>query len=40
MDHVHWAIDQGINIVVGTSGFTDQRLDRIRRGSRTSPRSA
>jgi 4-hydroxy-tetrahydrodipicolinate reductase len=30
MDHVHWAIDQGINIVVGTSGFTEQRLERVR----------
>ena len=30
MDHVHWAVDQGINIVVGTSGFTDSRLERIR----------
>jgi len=30
MDHVHWAVDQGINMVVGTSGFTDSRLDRIR----------
>jgi len=30
MDHVHWSVDQGINIVVGTSGFTDSRLERIR----------
>ena len=30
MDHVHWAIEQGINIVVGTSGFTTTRLDRVR----------
>ena len=30
MDHVHWCIDQGINIVVGTSGFTESRYDRIR----------
>jgi 4-hydroxy-tetrahydrodipicolinate reductase len=30
MDNLHWAIDQNINVVVGTSGFTDQRLDRIR----------
>jgi len=29
MDNLHWAIDQGINMVVGTSGFTAQRLDRI-----------
>src|SRR5215475_14118148 len=30
MDHLHWAVDQNINMVVGTSGFTEQRLDRIR----------
>jgi 4-hydroxy-tetrahydrodipicolinate reductase len=30
MDNLHWAVDQGINVVVGTSGFTDQRLDRVR----------
>jgi 4-hydroxy-tetrahydrodipicolinate reductase len=30
MDHIHWCIDQGINIVVGTSGFTESRYDRIR----------
>jgi 4-hydroxy-tetrahydrodipicolinate reductase len=30
MDNVHWAIDHGINVVVGTSGFTESRLDRVR----------
>jgi 4-hydroxy-tetrahydrodipicolinate reductase len=30
MDHLHWAIDQGINMVVGTSGFSESRLDRVR----------
>jgi 4-hydroxy-tetrahydrodipicolinate reductase len=30
MDNLHWAIDQNINMVVGTSGFTDHRLDRVR----------
>ncbi|MCA2215236.1 4-hydroxy-tetrahydrodipicolinate reductase [Jidongwangia harbinensis] len=30
MDNLHWAVDQGISVVVGTSGFTDQRLDRVR----------
>jgi 4-hydroxy-tetrahydrodipicolinate reductase len=30
MDHVHWCIDQGINVVVGTSGFTEARYDRVR----------
>jgi 4-hydroxy-tetrahydrodipicolinate reductase len=30
MDNLHWCIDQGINAVVGTSGFTEQRLARVR----------
>ncbi len=30
MDHVHWCIDQGINVVVGTSGFTEPRYERVR----------
>lgn len=30
MDNLHWCIDQGINVVVGTSGFTGQRLERVR----------
>ncbi|WP_329111141.1 4-hydroxy-tetrahydrodipicolinate reductase [Micromonospora sp. NBC_01699] len=30
MDNLHWCVDQGISVVVGTSGFTDQRLDRVR----------
>lgn len=30
MDNLHWCIDQGINSVVGTSGFTEQRLARVR----------
>nr|WP_275413562.1 4-hydroxy-tetrahydrodipicolinate reductase [Plantactinospora endophytica] len=30
MDNLHWCIEQGINVVVGTSGFTEQRLDRVR----------
>jgi 4-hydroxy-tetrahydrodipicolinate reductase len=29
MDNLHWAVDQGINMVVGTTGFTDQRLERV-----------
>jgi 4-hydroxy-tetrahydrodipicolinate reductase len=29
MDNVHWCVDQGINVVVGTSGFTQARLDRV-----------
>jgi 4-hydroxy-tetrahydrodipicolinate reductase len=30
MDSLHWCIDQSINVVVGTSGFTEQRLARVR----------
>ena len=30
MDSLHWCIDQGLNVVVGTSGFTKQRLERVR----------
>jgi 4-hydroxy-tetrahydrodipicolinate reductase len=30
MDNLHWCIDQGINAVVGTSGFTESRLKRVR----------
>ncbi|MGI8760379.1 MAG: 4-hydroxy-tetrahydrodipicolinate reductase, partial [Jatrophihabitantaceae bacterium] len=30
MDNVRFAIDQGINAVVGTTGFTAERLDTIR----------
>jgi 4-hydroxy-tetrahydrodipicolinate reductase len=29
MDHVRWCVDQGISIVVGTSGFTPARYERI-----------
>jgi 4-hydroxy-tetrahydrodipicolinate reductase len=30
MDNLHWCIEQDINVVVGTSGFTEQRLARVR----------
>ncbi|AGL20302.1 dihydrodipicolinate reductase [Actinoplanes sp. N902-109] len=30
MEHLRWAIDRGIHVVVGTSGFTDERLDQVR----------
>jgi 4-hydroxy-tetrahydrodipicolinate reductase len=30
MDNLHWCIEQGINAVVGTSGFTKQRVERVR----------
>jgi 4-hydroxy-tetrahydrodipicolinate reductase len=29
MDNLHWCVDQGLNAVVGTSGFTRARLDRV-----------
>lgn len=29
MDNLHWCIEQGINAVVGTSGFTQSRIDRV-----------
>jgi 4-hydroxy-tetrahydrodipicolinate reductase len=30
MDNVQWAVDQGISMVIGTSGFTEERLGQIR----------
>ncbi|MGX6602634.1 4-hydroxy-tetrahydrodipicolinate reductase [Micromonosporaceae bacterium Da 78-11] len=30
MDNLRWAVDQGISMVVGTTGFTEQRLDELR----------
>ncbi len=30
LDNLRWCIDRGINVVVGTSGFTEQRLERVR----------
>jgi 4-hydroxy-tetrahydrodipicolinate reductase len=30
MDNLHWCIDQGISAVIGTSGFTEARLQRVR----------
>jgi 4-hydroxy-tetrahydrodipicolinate reductase len=30
MDNLGWCIEQGIHAVVGTTGFTDQRLDELR----------
>lgn len=29
MDHIRFCIDHNVNVVVGTSGFTDERLDTI-----------
>jgi 4-hydroxy-tetrahydrodipicolinate reductase len=30
MDNLRWCIEQGINAVVGTTGFTEQRLEQVR----------
>ncbi|WJK44112.1 4-hydroxy-tetrahydrodipicolinate reductase [Solwaraspora sp. WMMA2056] len=30
LDNLRWCIDRGIHVVVGTSGFTDARLDEVR----------
>ncbi|UQU66307.1 4-hydroxy-tetrahydrodipicolinate reductase [Couchioplanes caeruleus] len=30
MDNLRWAIDQGIHMVVGTSGFSEERLEQVR----------
>src|SRR5436190_2693669 len=30
MDNIRFAVDQGIHAVVGTTGFTDERLDTVR----------
>ncbi|WCN82877.1 4-hydroxy-tetrahydrodipicolinate reductase [Micromonospora sp. LH3U1] len=30
MDNLEWCIDQGISVVVGTTGFTEQRLEQVR----------
>jgi len=30
LDNLRWCVDQGIHVVVGTSGFTESRLDEVR----------
>lgn len=30
MDNLSWCVSRGISVVVGTTGFTDQRLDQVR----------
>lgn len=37
MDNLHWCIEQGINAVVGTSGFTPARIDRVRAWLKSHP---
>ncbi|WP_018353570.1 4-hydroxy-tetrahydrodipicolinate reductase [Longispora albida] len=29
MDNIHWCVEQGVSVVVGTSGFTPERLHRV-----------
>jgi 4-hydroxy-tetrahydrodipicolinate reductase len=38
MDNLHWCIEQGISAVIGTSGFTTARIDRVRAWLRNHPR--
>ncbi len=30
MDHIEWCLSRGIHMVIGTTGFTPERLDRVR----------
>lgn len=30
LDHVEWCVEHGVHVVVGTSGFDDARIDRVR----------
>ncbi|HET7531310.1 MAG TPA: 4-hydroxy-tetrahydrodipicolinate reductase [Mycobacteriales bacterium] len=30
MDNIRWCLDQGVHVVVGTTGFDDKRLDTVR----------
>jgi len=30
MDNIAWCVEHGVNVVVGTTGFTPERLDRVR----------
>src|SRR5687768_854702 len=40
MDNLKFLIDNGIHAVVGTAGFTDQRLGQVRRSLADKPRVA
>jgi 4-hydroxy-tetrahydrodipicolinate reductase len=37
MDNLSWCIDRGIHAVVGTTGFTQERLDRLRESLAAKP---
>ncbi|MFT4187135.1 MAG: 4-hydroxy-tetrahydrodipicolinate reductase [Aeromicrobium sp.] len=30
LDHIRWCVERGVHVVVGTSGFDDERIDRVR----------
>jgi 4-hydroxy-tetrahydrodipicolinate reductase len=38
MDNVRWSIEHGVHVVIGTSGFDDERLRQIRSWLGTQPR--
>ncbi|MGI8578308.1 MAG: 4-hydroxy-tetrahydrodipicolinate reductase [Nocardioidaceae bacterium] len=37
MDHIDWCVRHGVNVVAGTSGFTDERLSMIEESLRSRP---
>jgi len=37
LDNIRWAVDNGIHCVVGTSGFTPERVDTVRQWSAARP---
>lgn len=39
MDNIAWCVERGINVVVGTTGFTAERLDQVRELLGPAPRS-
>lgn len=40
MDNIAWCVDHGINVVVGTTGFTPERLDAVRELLGPDPKSS
>lgn len=39
LDNLQWCLDRGLHVVVGTSGFTAERLERVRAMLGSDPRS-
>lgn len=37
LDNIAWCVERGIHVVVGTTGFTEERLDRVRQLSAAHP---